>query len=587
MAICLLDELTVNQIAAGEVVERPASVVKELVENALDAGATRIAITIDADSITVRDNGCGMSAVDLRLAVQRHATSKIRVVDDLARIRSYGFRGEALPSIAAVSRLEIHSRESVAEAGAQLTLEAGQVIAEGARSMAPGTQVTVTRLFFNTPVRAKFLRSERTESGRAVLAVERLALACHHVAFDLTVAGRQVLKTPGTGDTHETLIAVYGVQVARDAAIGRAAIADGGEVMALVGGAATARSDRRRQGIFVNGRPVWARGMLEAAEAASPQGLLPGRQHPLMLVYLELPPNKVDGNVHPTKAEVRLDGESAIFAGIVHAVRALSTGNTRAPSVAAMPAPEPRREQPYTSDYPLVAGRPERVGEATGGLWQVAQAALPSLRPLGQAGGKWVVCDGPGGIFLVDQHAAHERIQFERLQQVDVSAAVAGAADSEGNATSGAARQGLAVPAPVDLGPAELSAWHDFRDELELAGMDTESFGGSTVLVRTLPAALIPAGPRTGLDPAALLQDVLATLAAEGQGSALAPRLRARRALASCAAAVKASTTLSMAEIAALLKDLAACKEPLRCPHGRPTLVLLANDELDRRFGRS
>jgi DNA mismatch repair protein MutL len=308
-----------------------------------------------------------------------------------------------------------------------------------------------------------------------------------------------------------------------------------------------------------------------------------------MMLYLDLPPAKVDANVHPTKAEVRLDGESAIFAGIVHAVRSLSTVGTRGASVPTppVPVPAPRHEQPGANAYPFWAGNPERVSEAAGGLWQVAQRALPSLRPLGQAGGKWVVCDGPGGVFLVDQHAAHERIQFERLQQVDVPASVAGAAGSAVDTIPGAARQGLAVPAPVDLGPAELSAWHDFRDELELLGMDTESFGGATVLVRTLPAALIHSGSRPGLDPAALLQDVLATLAAEGQGSALAPRLRARRALASCAAAVKASATLSMAEIAALLRDLAVCKEPLRCPHGRPTLVLLANDELDRRFGRS
>ncbi len=279
-AIRLLDDATINRIAAGEVVERPASVVKELIENSLDAGARRIEVTLAEGSIAVRDDGCGMTAADLDLAVRRHATSKIQAAEDLARIRSYGFRGEALPSIASVSDLELRSRRPGDDVGSYLRLEAGEERARGPASMPPGTHVNVRRLFYNTPVRGKFLRTERTETGRAVLAVERLALARHDVAFRCEVNGRLVLATPGTGQPLETIAAVFGVEHARHVHRGWAGESGSAEVLALVGDPSTARSDRRRQGVFINRRPVWARAVLMWPPGHTPGGSCPGVNTP-------------------------------------------------------------------------------------------------------------------------------------------------------------------------------------------------------------------------------------------------------------------------------------------------------------------
>jgi DNA mismatch repair protein MutL len=476
--------------------------------------------------------------------------------------------------------------------------------------MPPGTVVTCRRLFFNAPVRAKFLRSGRAELGRSVSAVQRLAFARCDVSFKCTVEGRLALQTPGNGDLRETVLAIFGLEAARDVLQVGSSDGKGSSVVALVGGPATGRADRRRQGIWVNRRPVAVRGMLEALETAYPLGVLPGRRHPLLFVFLELPPAEVDANVHPTKAEVRMQRQNDAFAlaistvgGVAHAVRDAAPGGAVAtdPDAAAETAAEAsaetaaalhgaggrRRRQdagamhagrPYQSAY---SAPPQDIFREQPGLWPdpAARASGPSgasldlLRPLGQSGGRWLACDGPGGLYLVDQHAAHERVIFERLglERAAVTAA-----------------QPLAVPVAVDLDPAEFEAWRDLREALDASGLRTEHFGEKTILVREVPlSGTLPGAGGEAIAPGDLLLDVLASMSGEAAAaSALPPRLRARRAIASCLAAVKANQALSEPEMAALLKDLAACAEPWKCPHGRPTVVFLDHEELARRFGR-
>jgi DNA mismatch repair protein MutL len=604
MRIAVLDEITRDKIAAGEVVERPASVVKELVENALDSGARRIEVRLGAaaDEITVADDGCGMSAEDLQLSVQRHATSKLRTADDLTRISSFGFRGEALPSIAAVSELEIRTRQPGPEVGHRLCVTAGTVMSAGEAAAPPGTTVQVRKLFFNTPVRARFLGPARSEIARAVAVVERFALAHPEVAFRCESGDRLVLHTPGSGDYLEALLAIAGLGTAKEVRAGRASIGQS-SALALVGSPATGRSDRRRQGVWINRRPVSVRGLLEASEAAYPFGVLPGRRHPLLYLMISVPPEDVDVNVHPAKAEVRLRGNSPVFALAVAAVRnaaeavgavqaQAATGFDIAPvaagldpalalaSYSAVPAAARTAGQPHAPSGTLYDrngiqgfGRDGLLPAAeTPAAWDLWATDLSSLRPLGQVGARWLACDGPGGLFLLDQHAAHERVIFESL------------GDGSPGAPSGS--QPLAVPASVDLEPEELARWEGVAEVLSGSGLRTEHFGGNAVLVREVPLAFPPSGG----SPESLLRDVLAALAGEetrGPGHhPLGPRLSAKRALASCTAAIKAHQQVSAQELQALLTGLAACREPWRCPHGRPTVILLSHSELERRFGR-
>ncbi|MDP2872967.1 MAG: DNA mismatch repair endonuclease MutL [Bacillota bacterium] len=600
MSIVILDEHTRDKIAAGEVVERPASVVKELVENALDADAKRIEVRLDGagDAITVTDDGCGMSPEDLSLCIHRHATSKIRTADDLALISSYGFRGEALPSIAAVSELEIRTRPGGSDTGNRIVVSAGNVIATGEAPSAPGTTVHVRRLFFNTPVRARFLRSARAELARAVGMVEKLALARPDVAFRCESGGRLVLHTPGGGDYLETLLALAGLETAREVCLGSAAVV-GARAVALVGSPATCRADRRRQGAWINSRPVSVRGLVEAAEAAYPWGVLPGRRHPLLYLLMSLPPEDVDVNVHPAKAEVRLADGTPAFALAAAAVRdaaaarvlagaadiagaGLRAGDIAGAADIAGPAAPPgmQRRVRYgegpagepgagTRSWPQPAGRAGHmlaVGEAPA-AWDLWATDLSALRPLGQVGASWLACDGPGGLVVVDQHAAHERVIFEHL----------------GAGTTSPGSQVLAIPAAVELSPGDFARWTAAEEVLAESGFVTEHFGGTGVLIREIPADL--AGARWSPEP--LLVDILAALEDEARAAApLGPRLAARRAVASCAAAVKAHQPLAGPELSSLLSQLASCREPWRCPHGRPTVILITHDELARRFGR-
>lgn len=607
-----LDEATINRIAAGEVVERPASVVKELVENALDAGARRIRVAVwDGGLTTIRvtDDGSGMAPDEIPLALERHATSKLQTADDLWSVRTLGFRGEALPAIAAVSRLEIVTREPHRDAAARVVFTAGRAEEPeigyppdppgpgkpGPAAAPPGTTVTVTDLFYNTPGRRKALKSPRAEAAAVAQVVGWLALAHPHVAFWLELDGRQALLTPGSGRLRDAVLVVFGADDARamvpvDHRLGQLAVSG------LVSLPTRHRASRARQVFVVNGRVVDAPELSDALEAAYSTRLMAGR-HPLAVLRVDAPPASVDINVHPTKRHIRFVDPGTVRAAVAEAVeRAL------APAAAAA-APGTGAEFASGSADSDRAGSPPAVQEsallwtepgappAAAGLREAEAAdalaaaaeeldgasatGLPPLEPLGQVAGAYLVAAGPDGLYVVDQHAIAERLEYEAAQDREARGAPLG--------------QPLLVPFPLELSPAEQAGFEAIRPDLEALGFAFEPFGGGTVLVRS-----VPAGSGAGA-AGALVRDVvdqaLATLVRRPGATAatdpLARREALRRILAACHGAITANRSLSPDEQRALLRRMAGARQPFRCLHGRPTILRLSTTALARRFRRT
>ena len=571
------------QIAAGEVIERPASVVKELIENALDAGATRIAVTAQEAGlrlISLSDDGGGIPADQLALAFERHATSKLREADDLFRLRGFGFRGEALPSIAAAAEVDCLSRVAGTDLGARLALRggfAGPVEAAGAPL---GTTIEVRDLFGRQPARRKFLGGPRGERAAIARVCAEAALSRPAVSITLTLDGRTLFSSGGEGDRRGVLHKLWGGEAAS------AALSFAGEAieagLRVEGLAAPPPHHRaRRDGIllFVNHRPVQSRRLAYAIEEAYRE-LRPSGRYPLAACFLSVDPARVDVNVHPTKAQVKLADESAAFSLIQRSLRdtllaALRPRPLDAPAPAIdlpPPAPVPAR---LWSDRPALAARPALASaiiappSAPPSASQASspssslQPSLPLLRVVGQLSALFIVAEGPQGMYLIDQHAAHERVLYERLL------AMAG---------SGApARQPLLDPPLLELSPTQAAALIGFERSLAAVGFDLEPFGDAAVRLRALPALLSPRDARSSL--LALLDDL-----------AGADRVPARydpvAAATACHAAVRAGQTLSPEEMRALLRDLEQADNPHTCPHGRPTLLHLPTEDLERRFGR-
>ncbi|MEW8977482.1 MAG: DNA mismatch repair endonuclease MutL [Symbiobacterium sp.] len=668
--IHLLDERTANQIAAGEVVERPASVVKELVENSLDAGARRIVVEVSGggrDLVRVTDDGTGMLPEDARLALQRHATSKIRSADDLAAITTMGFRGEALPSIAAVAHLELITRPHDQLAGYRILVEGGRVVAEGECGCPPGTRVTVQNLFYNVPARLKYLKANATEMSQIGDMLTRLALANPDVAFRFHSGAAQVFATPGTGDLMAAITTLLGRQIAREL-IPVEYQDDAARVWGYVGRPTIARAGRNHQYFFVNRRAVRTIGARYALEEAYAH-LLPNNRYPVCILFIEVEPREVDVNVHPTKAEVRFQRDREVRAAVYRAAREglgaallipgtevtpdgevrvpdragekaalqrgwlppgahrpgegggraapppwqvsagqpgvqtstreaampygaspASSGGTGATEGRASAAPrhadprpvEPLGQLPAGGLQAFLAGR---AAEETGAAAGVAQAELPptdlvphptdpaglirALRPLGQVHRTYIACDGPEGLYLIDQHAAHERIFFERLYR---------AAEEETPAS-----QPLLFPITLDLTPAQMAMWLENAAIFAESGFQAEPFGGNTLLIQSVPAGL---GPD---HVARLVSDFLDRLQEERVAPGTPVTERRRRvvaAMAACKAAIKARDALQPEDVAALLSDLAACESPATCPHGRPTIICVPVAELEKRFKR-
>lgn len=577
MAIKILADEVASQIAAGEVVERPVSVVKELLENAIDAGSTRISIRIEEAGkklIEVNDNGSGISAEDLPLAVARHATSKLSSADELFHIRTLGFRGEALASIGSVSRLVLLSRRIDQPIGAQIVVEGGKVLQCESYGGVIGTLVRVQDLFYNTPARLKFLKRDVTEKQQIDALVTRYAVAYPSIAIHLEEDGKNVLRTTGNGNQREVLAQIYGIELAKQLL---EVIFDEDEIQikGFISPISVNRSNRKEITFFVNGRWVQDIALTTALMKAYQTFLMVGR-YPLSVLFIQIEPEDVDVNVHPAKAEVRFRQPDSIFAALQRAVRRalmayspvpqISTSYWRVPEHPNSPQenalgwhfpaydPPPKETDlltsPPTSSTPDLphADNPERI---------------PILRLIGQIGATYLVAEGPDGLYLIDQHAAHERVLFEKMT------------GSEKNMPA----QVLLEPALVQL-PAQSS--HLLRENLPLLneiGFQVEEFGTNTFRVRAIPALFVRNNPVTAVQ--AVVEDF------EEDETPLQGMLKERLIARICKRmAVKGGTVLTSQEQLALLSDLESCQAPRTCPHGRPTMIHLSVDLLERQFGR-
>ncbi|WP_424135914.1 DNA mismatch repair endonuclease MutL [Roseomonas chloroacetimidivorans] len=614
-----LPPTTADRIAAGEVVERPAAAVKELVENALDAGARRIAVTLEGggiDRILVEDDGKGMIPADLALCVERHATSKLPDEETLFRIATLGFRGEALPSIGAVSRLSITTRPRDGEAHG-IHVEAGRVGEVTPAAAPPGTRVEVRDLFFATPARRKFLKTPGTEASHAVETVRRLALAWPEVAFRVTVDGRTALDLPAA-DRAGRAAALLGKDFASAAVPVQGQWPD----LLLEGLAALPTHNRAtaaEQHLVVNRRPV-RDPLLRAALRVAYRDVLAAGRHPVAALFLEIPPEAVDVNVHPMKTELRFRDANGVRGALIASLRrALGTGAGvgLAGGWDSGGAPDPawpsRAGQPIENGAPAEAPAvawadgtttPIRApGFAETGLAFTAPSALrpvqprfalpprapssmpaplpaeappplepaedgPLGRPLAQLLDTYILAEAPdGALILVDQHAAHERLTHERLS----AQLVAG----------GVRSQPLLLPAVVDMPPADALRLAERAEDLARLGLEIEPFGPGAILVRALPALL--GNP----EPAPILADIAAELSDWEESTALERRLDAAVARLACHGSVRAGRRLNTAEMAALLREMEATPRAATCSHGRPTFLRLGPGDLARMFGRT
>jgi DNA mismatch repair protein MutL len=650
MSIRVLPPEVASRIAAGEVVERPASAVKELVENSLDAGADEIRVEVKEGGrrlVRVIDNGHGIPAAEAALAFERHATSKLTSADDLEHIATLGFRGEALASIASVAQVTLLTRHAAEEVGCQLRVEGGHLVGQDAKGAPPGTVVTVENLFYNVPARLKFLRQPATESGHIADVVQRFAMAFPERRFSLVSDGRLVFQSTGSGWLHDVLVKVWGLDVGRQlvpvgsieddalptdpSLLGSAnqspaagyPLSTGGEIPRVAGyiGLPTlSRSNRNQILFFLNRRAIQDRSLAFAVTEAYRNRLMVGR-YPVAVLMIELDPTLVDVNVHPAKAEVRFREERAVFRAVQKAAHATLAEHSPVPEVRSeglnwsMPGWAERREAllaagqsmqpslalpreqstvnsdqwPVASDgssqEPPWRGEPTTVspqpdagdtttptGAGTGSDTNLPAAAasqstppFPMLRVVGQMGATYIVAEGPEGMYLVDQHAAHERILFEQMlgQQ----------------AAGGVAQQALLEPLAFEAGSSYAGLLAEYGEALAAAGFGLEPFGPDTWLVRAVPAVYRRVDPRRALEET--LEGIAdgRDLVGESKEAALVAVICKR-------AAIKGGQVLSLDEMRQLVRQLEACQSPGSCPHGRPTMLVLSRMQLEKEFGR-
>ncbi len=587
MPIRILSPEIASQIAAGEVVERPASAVKELLENALDAGARNITITIEGAGktlIEIADDGQGIPAAELPLAVERHATSKLTRADDLFHITTLGFRGEALASIGSVSRLTLTSAIPGHPTGARIKIDAGHATPLEPVGAPQGTVVRIEHLFYNVPARLKFLKADTTERRQIDSLVTRYALAYAHVRFRLYQDGRLSLQTTGNGDRREVLGILYGPDVARQMLEVNAEYEDF-RLTGFTSPTSVTRSNRGEITFFVNGRWVQDPALTAALVQAYHTLLMVGR-FPLAVLFVELPPDMVDVNVHPTKAEVRFRERDQVFGDVARSVRRSLLAHTSVPEMNTQLRWTP---QAQTWNNPQPWGTPQTIDPA----WDMPREShpdpdwgadlnpppvasdvppqpelpterVPLLRLIGQVATSYLIAEGPDGLYLIDQHAAHERVLFEKFM-----------AQRGRDIPS----QRLLEPTPVELPPHHARLIEEQLLLLGRLGFQVEEFGRNTFLVRALPVIL------TGLDPRAALRVLVEDF--EEDETPLQAEIEAKIIARVCKrAAVKAGQVLSLDEQRALIHNLESCTSPRTCPHGRPTMIHLSVDVLERQFGR-
>jgi len=578
MPIRILPDHIASQIAAGEVIERPASVVKELVENALDANSDEITIEIRGAGkrlISVTDNGVGIPKSELGLALSRHATSKLARAEDLFSIETLGFRGEALASIGSVSRMTVESRTADTETGAILRVEGGRMGKLSETGMPPGTRITVQDLFFNVPARLKFLKTDNTERRHIEALVTRYALAYPQVRWQLVVDDRPSLSTSGSGDRREILASLYGVDVAREMLSVDFKEA-GTHIHGFISPISLTRSNRREITIFVNGRWVKDTSVAAAVIKAYHTMLMVGR-YPIVVLFLDMPPETVDVNVHPAKAEVRFREGNLVFTRTQRAVRRALLAYSPVPDLRPRElwggrgeeTAQPSADPAWRMSAGITAGDttegdadPARIHIHTGG----ADAdTLPLLRLVGQVAATYLVAEGPDGLYLIDQHAAHERVLFEQLMSQQSQEQVPA--------------QALLEPVNVVLPPEKARLLEAQLPVLDKLGFDVENFGPNTYTVRAIPALIIGGDPEAALN--VLVEDF------EEDETPLASAIEAKITARICKRmAVKGGQTLSPEEQRALLHNLENCQSPRTCPHGRPTMIHLSAGLLERQFGR-
>ena len=626
MPIHILPDALVARIAAGEVVERPSSAVKELIENAIDAGATEIRIECAEGGrrlLRITDNGQGIRADEVALAFTHHATSKLQQIEDLNTIHTLGFRGEALASIASVSQVSCITRHKDEPTGTLLRIDNARIVSEERIGRPVGTTMTIEHLFARVPARLKFLKSNQTERGHIDGIVTRYAMAYPHIRFMLTHDGKLSFQSNGNGLLRDVLVEIYGVSAA-------AQMREIGEIrdwrlemnptisnlqspisssISVSGFAALPlfdHSNRTKITLFVNGRPVQDTKLAYAVVQAYHTLLMVGR-YPVAVVMVQVPPDEVDVNVHPAKAEVRFQDANSVFSVVQRAVRRTLLDNMPVPEA---PSVLRRLEigdwrlgqdtglvtstieadlshiaspQPATSETPqpaLVGSEIwNRVGIAKQGEFETRQtpvpnyqlpitnnsAQLPALRILGQLALTYIIAEGPEGLYLVDQHAAHERVLFEKLL-----------AERELGAVSS---QALLDPAPMDIPADSAYLLEEQLPMLQDLGFEVDHFGGNTFLVRAVPALMQQD------DIVAAVRQLVADL--ESGEAPLRKDLEARVLRRVCKRmAIKAGRVLSFAEMAALVRDLEACENPRTCPHGRPTMIQISTGQLEKEFGR-
>jgi DNA mismatch repair protein MutL len=577
MAIRRLTAETIGKIAAGEVIERPAAAIKELIENALDAGATRIDIAIadgGVSALEVRDDGCGISWQDLPLAVERHATSKIAALEDLDGLHTLGFRGEALASLAAVSRLRIRTMAQDDSAGGELAISFGAVAVPRQIAWGVGTAIEARDLFENLPARRKFLRQPATEAGYIGRVAGAYALAYPSVAFSLEIDGRRTFATDGRGDPLSAAAGVLGAETAEQLLVLDAGtdVPEGYGITGVVSLPTIDRATRQQQFVFAQGRLVTNRQVATAFEQAYHSLLMVGR-HPIGCLCITVPPGRVDVNVHPTKSEVRFADERLIFGLVQRAVRGTLLGATQnqpIPTIVSAPLGDMQVQRRMSLAHPQVVSRQQ---EQPLSAWDAPLVhppesfaggrRLPLLRVLGQVASTFIVAEGPDGMYLIDQHAAHERIMFERLF-----------AQYQAREPR---QQMLLEPVTVELGPRAWETFVSSRDELLGLGFDVEEFGAPAVAVRAVPASL------KVRDAGGTLVTILEEIAQGGRGDTLAESLAIS---AACHTSIRAGQALSLIEMRELVEQLEACSSPQACGHGRPTMLRMTAEDLERQFAR-
>ena len=615
-----LPTAVVNKIAAGEVIERPASVVKELLENSIDAGARRIEVSLaggGSELIRVADDGCGIAAEQLVLAVASHATSKINSAEDLFRVQTLGFRGEALASIAEISRLRLRSRAAQAQAGAELEVHGG-VLQQPAPCGCPvGTTIEVQHLFFNTPVRRKFMRGVQTELGHCSEAFTRIALAHPLVHFTLKHNERIVYDVPPVENWRERIIGFFGAELGQGLLWVEAGD-DNARVAGYVADPNFSRGNNRMQYLFLNGRHIRDRSLQHALGEAY-RGLLMTGRFPIAFLRLDLPAETIDVNVHPTKLEVRFQDSGRIYSQVLGAVRNKFLASDLTAKVQSPPGgfeqPEPddahdaqkfeehrqslirwargdtagaadgssafRTLAPHSPAPSWTSPAPSAGARAENTPYQDAVRASHIRRDCEHdvsAGGvarhaagiqiqnRYLVAESGDGLVIIDQHALHERVLYEQLRPKVLAGQVE--------------IQRLLVPETVTLAPTEAAAVLQSRDLLRQLGLEVEEFGGDTVLISGYPAIL------AHLEPAEILRQIVELLMTGEKAPQRRDLLDSMLHMVSCKAAVKAGDRLSAEEVSALLQQRHLCQDAHHCPHGRPTALVFTRDELDKRFKR-